>query len=269
MSSSVMSIQEVIDNKMGDFPLDRLSHVYGIAFEEYEREIIQIIHKYFWLKFSDAMNTVPVGFTGTPLELWGLIMIYSDSQIMMMDRTKVSPHSSTTVRDALVPPHLREEFEINRNKRRALSSNIEGILLKICKPKVDMTGLFANYSLYFDFPSAQNIMNTIRDFSSVTDKIYAPFPVTHEQVKYAGFTENQKTIIQLSYTMLQWKQLLTDDHHMIPVCMEGLPMEIWLIQLMVCHSYSLKTSRKYEAYELYDFVLPLAYYKYFPGDCTV
>jgi hypothetical protein len=259
MSSGVLSAQDVVDGKMGDFPLDRLSHVYGIAFEPYEREIIQIIHRYFWLRFRKEIDRVPAEFAGTPLELWGLIMIYSCCEREAIVRT-------ATFLDVLVPLHWRDEFEASSNWSWPLSCNIEGILLKICEPRVDMTGLFANYSLYFDFPTPQNIMNTIRDFSSVTDHKYALFPVTHDQVKYAGFTEGEKKNIQLCYTLLQWKQLLTADHHMIPICAEGLPMEIWLIQFMVYHSYTLKTSNTFQPYE---FILPLAYYKYFPKDCTV
>jgi len=269
-SRAMMSIQkQVVKNNNGgaiiiaDFPLKRLSEKYGIQFTEGESEIIQIINGFFWLRFRGVIDSVPAEFAGTPLELWCLIMIYSGSLTTTMDYAKLSPNWFIEIRDELVPPRWREEFEASGNWRWPLTYNIEAILLKICKPNfLGMTVDSTNYLMFLDYPSPQNIMDAIRDFSSITDEIYAPFPVTYDQ----GSTKDEKKIIQLCYTLLQWKQLLAGDRHMIPACREGLPMEIWLINFIVRTACLLKTNITHQPYKL---ILPLVYYKYFPESCKV
>jgi hypothetical protein len=267
-SRAMMSIQkQVVKNNNGgatiaDFPLKRLSEKYGIQFTEGESEIIQIINGFFWLRFRGVIDSIPAEFAGTPLELWGLIMIYSCGISTTMDYDKLSPNWFIEIRDKLVPPRWREEFEANAHWKWPLTYNIEAILLKICKPNSGMTVDSTNYLRFLDCPSPQNIMDTIHDLSSVTDRNYALFPSTHDQ----GVTGDEKKIIQLCYTLLQWKQLLAGDRHMIPACREGLLMEIWLINFIVHTEYLLKTNITHQPYKL---ILPLVYYKYFPESCKV
>lgn len=107
-----------------DFPLRRLSDHYHIHFADVEQTIIQTLNRLFWIIFEDHRNELPpYGFQGTPMELWGLIMIVSVRAVTMTKEIKI----------IIIPQNVKGEFENILNWRKSLTPNVDSILQKICR----------------------------------------------------------------------------------------------------------------------------------------
>ena len=252
-------VARIVGHDVGDFPLQRLSEKYGIQFTEVESEVIQVMHKFIWIHYSDEEYNkyfklrLPGTFQGTPLELWAIIMIYSASP------SRLNP----IIRLIVIPDSLFVEFEDINKWRDPPTPTVLSILTKICqmRPPIYSRGAFDGFLQFQNDRTPENIHNAIEKLSAKTDK-YNPFTV-HAQLKHVKkLTEAEMTMIRINYTQLLWQQYLSKDVYMAPACEEENYMEIWLVNSLLLYECPLKTgleSRNSTAIGM------LAYYKYYPG----
>lgn len=229
------------DCSLNLFPLQYLYDQYNIQFDQVESNIIQIIHKCFWLIYENKRNKLPQGFLGTPLELWGLIIIFCAKFAPIIDQTIISFPD-------LIPQEYRNEFHILSNQHEPPTIILRQILSKICRPMIQPIFNHRNLSRFYMNSTLDNIQLVIDDIhpSIRTQNL---FPINRELNHEISLTDDEIQMIQINYTQLLWIQYVLGDTLMIPLPTEGTSMEIWVIQQIVSKKLRLKTRNEIESYD--------------------
>jgi len=248
-------VTSIVNKDVGDFPLQRLSAEYGIQFTEHESEVIEVMHKYFWVERHNGVHELPVAFRGTPLELWAMIMFYCALNSRVDEETKRK----------MIPPSLLHEFVLIDHWWLPLTPTVKSILRKICRERLPMDdrGAFNSFRHYQCTRTPQTIQDAVRKLSAATDP-YDSFPV-QSRLEHVRFTDAEMAMVRINYTNLLWKQFLNDDAYMAPACKEGTPMEIWLVSSLLVDECPFKTGNPIRD----DPTLgALAYFKYYPNNIS-
>jgi len=247
----------------GDFPLHRLSHA-GIHFDEREANLIQAVHKVFWLAVVRTKR-VPVAFEGTPLELWCMFTITFSENLGHM-RHLIYDLSEKTG-DRIFPDQITErdfnqaslEWKDPRGENTAMD-----IFQKICRPgsaagiSIDHTNIDRNWP----DPSLENFEGAIRDIAPIAAQFGPSGPLQWRGPLFEGpltsqvFTDDEINVMQINYSVIIWNQLLSGDMLMIPTpSVKPTYMEIYLLNYIVFLRIRLKANKSKEYYPILNAII--------------
>jgi hypothetical protein len=209
----------------GDFPLRRLMDRYHISFNEEEVNLIQKKNKLFWLMQRDYCEDAPPSFVGTPYELWGMMQVW------------YMKHKTRRYDESILQYSLRTGEELVSTNYTLQYHNIFwSIRDKIMRHKSD-------FLLDFEIITYRNLVIQWRRDKNEhsnphlrTSAFMGPYLQPSlvgihfdNDLRYAAFNEEERDIIQLTYTQNIYNDILGHEDYLEPLPTEGTRMEIWLI----------------------------------------
>jgi hypothetical protein len=218
----------------GHFPLQRLTEHYGIEFNEWEKELVDVNHSLFWSITDKILGTPPSPFLGTPLELWLMIMRVDYRYKNENCANILGPRSGGRGPIIMVPDDFLQDpaeriFLRWSDGYKQLQASL---MKKIGREKTP-----------FDVHYFQSITRNMysRDDLNVPaafmrDTIVADYGKFHynNNIVYADLEEEELSVIQLCYSQIIFEQVLLNKwlpspSTIMPMSRESTPMEVWLI----------------------------------------
>jgi len=251
----------------GDFPLQRLSYYY---FDEREANLIQAVHKVFWLVVVRTTR-VPVAFEGTPLELWCMFNIAFSESLCEIKKYISEIFQSTGDR---VFPDQYTERDFNMAsfqwKDPSAQENIATVIFKkICRPGLEASaGLstidYANIEKIWAETSLENFERVIQKMAPMAAQ-FGEFPLRSSSQEM--FTDDEINVIQINYSIIIWNQLLNHDMLMMPAPSILAPnhTEICLLAYILYFQIRLKANKRNEYYALLNAII---FHMHYPFETT-
>jgi hypothetical protein len=246
----------------GDFPLHRLSHT-GIHFDEREANLIQAVHKVFWLVVINIPR-VPVAFEGTPLELWSMFTITFSENLGHMKQCISDLYKITG--DRVFPDQYIErdfnqaslEWKDPRGQNPAMD-----IFQKICRPGSGISIDHANIDRNWPDPCLENFEGAIQDIAPIAAQ-FGPFFEGPLLTSQEAFTDDEINVMQINYSVIIWSQLLNCDILMIPSpSIKPTHMEIYLLTYIVFFRIRLKANQRKDYYPILNAII---FHMHYPNE---
>ena len=205
------------------FPLEYLEKNYGITFDSKEKEYINLAYHIHLIERREQYNRaeMPRPCIGTPLELWGLLQVFSFGDYW--EALKIIKREFYHI-DQSLEGNIRGTLTCGK---RELLPILGGIFKKICRTR-DFD--FDNSLLNFNNDEGEKQMR-LAQYMAHRTRGYGQFPHEDSQHKYFELNDYEKDSVSLLYIKILWESLMTHHDHIIP-SPEGTAMEIYFLNSM-------------------------------------